>query len=253
MVLPPEARQRLVTHIELGHPAQLVREYVRDHGADLVVLGTRGRGALLEAIVGSIGEKYPGSTALRCACRARAGWTHAARKLTFHGEGNAISHQGQRAVSSVQSIGSRPQNCLASQGMFAIATANDIGHHHSVAVPRQSLRGLSCRLHARNVAVWLLGIRLRFSALCSSQASMRRPWTAKSCVSSRPGAVFGLELTLRMDGLRVAVRDARVAYGYSRGAVCAPLHVRRGSDAAFLFVSARVHGAMLGIVLGNLI
>jgi nucleotide-binding universal stress UspA family protein len=53
MVLPAEARQRLVTLVELGQPAQLVREYVRDHGADLVVLGTHGRGAVLEALLGS--------------------------------------------------------------------------------------------------------------------------------------------------------------------------------------------------------
>jgi nucleotide-binding universal stress UspA family protein len=53
MVLPEELRRRLVPLVELGLPAQLVREYVRDRGADLVVLGTRGRGAMLEAIIGS--------------------------------------------------------------------------------------------------------------------------------------------------------------------------------------------------------
>lgn len=53
LVLPEESRQQLVPLLELGHPAQLVREYVRDHGADLIVLGTRGRGAVLEALVGS--------------------------------------------------------------------------------------------------------------------------------------------------------------------------------------------------------
>jgi nucleotide-binding universal stress UspA family protein len=53
MVLPAEARQRLVTLVEPGQPAQLVREYVRDRGADLVVLGTHGRGAVLEALLGS--------------------------------------------------------------------------------------------------------------------------------------------------------------------------------------------------------
>ncbi len=53
MVLPDEARRRLVRLIEFGGPPHLVREYVRDRGADLVVLGTRGRGAMLEALLGS--------------------------------------------------------------------------------------------------------------------------------------------------------------------------------------------------------
>lgn len=53
MVLPAEARRRLVTLVEQGDPAQLVREYLRDQGADLVVLGTHGRGAMLEALIGS--------------------------------------------------------------------------------------------------------------------------------------------------------------------------------------------------------
>jgi nucleotide-binding universal stress UspA family protein len=43
LVLPEESRQQLVPLLELGHPAQLVR----------IVLGTRGRGAVLEALVGS--------------------------------------------------------------------------------------------------------------------------------------------------------------------------------------------------------
>jgi len=53
MVLPEEARRQLVPLIEFGQPAPLVREYVREQGADLVVLGTSGRGAMLEAVVGS--------------------------------------------------------------------------------------------------------------------------------------------------------------------------------------------------------
>jgi hypothetical protein len=53
MVLPEDARRRLVRLVELGHPAQLVRDYVRDRGGDLVVLGTHGRGAVLEALLGS--------------------------------------------------------------------------------------------------------------------------------------------------------------------------------------------------------
>lgn len=46
-------RGRLAKLIEPGEPAQIVREYVRDRGADLVVLGTHGRGVMLEALIGS--------------------------------------------------------------------------------------------------------------------------------------------------------------------------------------------------------
>lgn len=51
--LPEADRRRLVTLVETGEPAQIVREYVRDRGADLVVLGIQGRGVMLEALFGS--------------------------------------------------------------------------------------------------------------------------------------------------------------------------------------------------------
>jgi nucleotide-binding universal stress UspA family protein len=51
--LPSDDRRRLLPLIEPGPPQQIVREYVQLHDADLVVLGTRGRGAVLEAFIGS--------------------------------------------------------------------------------------------------------------------------------------------------------------------------------------------------------
>ncbi len=51
--LPDDDRKRLVPVIEPGPPQKLVREYVQMRGADLVVLGTHGRGALLETFLGS--------------------------------------------------------------------------------------------------------------------------------------------------------------------------------------------------------
>lgn len=51
--IPEVDRKRLIPLIEPGSPPQLVREYVQMRGADLVVLGTRGRGAVLEAFLGS--------------------------------------------------------------------------------------------------------------------------------------------------------------------------------------------------------
>jgi len=51
--LPEQDRQRIVPHVEPGPPQQIVREYVQANSADLVVLGTRGRGAVMEAFLGS--------------------------------------------------------------------------------------------------------------------------------------------------------------------------------------------------------
>jgi nucleotide-binding universal stress UspA family protein len=64
MVLPEAARRRLVPMVEPGRPAQLVHEYVRDRGADLVVLGTHGRSAVLEALLGSTAKSILSS--LQC-------------------------------------------------------------------------------------------------------------------------------------------------------------------------------------------
>jgi nucleotide-binding universal stress UspA family protein len=59
-----EQRRRLVTLIEPGPPPQIVREYVQINDADLVVLGTHGRGAMLEALLGSTAKSI--MSALPC-------------------------------------------------------------------------------------------------------------------------------------------------------------------------------------------
>ena len=51
--LPDTDRRRLIPMIEPGPPQQIIREYVQMHGGDLVVLGTQGRGAVMEALLGS--------------------------------------------------------------------------------------------------------------------------------------------------------------------------------------------------------
>jgi len=50
--LPDNDRKRLISMIEPGAPTQIIRDYVQTHGGDLVVLGTRGRGAVMEAFLG---------------------------------------------------------------------------------------------------------------------------------------------------------------------------------------------------------
>lgn len=47
------ARTRIETVIERMEPARLVREYVRSHDADLVCIGSHGRSALAEVLLGS--------------------------------------------------------------------------------------------------------------------------------------------------------------------------------------------------------
>ena len=55
--LPDELRARLGVAIEWGDPASLLRELVRKIDADLVVMGTYGRGPLLHALVGSVAKR----------------------------------------------------------------------------------------------------------------------------------------------------------------------------------------------------
>jgi nucleotide-binding universal stress UspA family protein len=51
--LPENDRKRLIPMIEPGPPGQIIRDYVKMQGGDLVVLGTQGRGAVMEALLGS--------------------------------------------------------------------------------------------------------------------------------------------------------------------------------------------------------
>lgn len=51
--MPESDRARLVPLFQAGAPQQIVRDHVQHAGADLLVLGTRGRGVMLEALLGS--------------------------------------------------------------------------------------------------------------------------------------------------------------------------------------------------------
>jgi nucleotide-binding universal stress UspA family protein len=57
--IPVTKRQRLRIRllIERGSAAPLVTRYVNDHDTDLVVLGTRGRGVVLESLLGSTAKE----------------------------------------------------------------------------------------------------------------------------------------------------------------------------------------------------
>ena len=50
-------RRRARSFIEFGAPAEVLRQGVLDMGADLVVLGTQGRSALLEVLIGSVARQ----------------------------------------------------------------------------------------------------------------------------------------------------------------------------------------------------
>jgi nucleotide-binding universal stress UspA family protein len=51
--VPDTRKQGIGLLVEPGHPAQLIHDYVRTRGVDLVVLGTRGRNALVDILLGS--------------------------------------------------------------------------------------------------------------------------------------------------------------------------------------------------------
>ena len=52
--LTPEQRARIQLVAEHGEPVRLTYEYTRDHGADLIALGTHGRSGLFNILIGSV-------------------------------------------------------------------------------------------------------------------------------------------------------------------------------------------------------
>jgi nucleotide-binding universal stress UspA family protein len=55
--LPADLRSRLRLLVEQGDPEWLLRDYVEAAGVDLVVAGTRGRGAVLDLLLGSTARR----------------------------------------------------------------------------------------------------------------------------------------------------------------------------------------------------
>jgi nucleotide-binding universal stress UspA family protein len=52
--LDPAMRDRIPLLIERGDPVRLIGDYVKDRNVDLTVVGSHGRGALFDALIGSI-------------------------------------------------------------------------------------------------------------------------------------------------------------------------------------------------------
>jgi nucleotide-binding universal stress UspA family protein len=54
--LPDERQRGVGVVVEKGYPAEVLPQYVRDRGVDLVVLGRTGRSALFDLFLGSIAK-----------------------------------------------------------------------------------------------------------------------------------------------------------------------------------------------------
>ncbi len=55
--LPAEERDSVVIGTPVGAPHAQIVEYAVDHGIDLIVMGTHGRGGLEHALLGSVAER----------------------------------------------------------------------------------------------------------------------------------------------------------------------------------------------------
>ena len=62
--LPARRKRAMKLLVESGAPDRLIRDYVRDRGVDLVVLGTHGRSAVLNVLIGSTAKQI--LSALSC-------------------------------------------------------------------------------------------------------------------------------------------------------------------------------------------
>ena len=45
------------THVEIGHPAQMIAEFAKKYHCEMIVMGTRGLGAIRTLAVGSVANK----------------------------------------------------------------------------------------------------------------------------------------------------------------------------------------------------
>ena len=45
------------THVEIGHPAQVIAEFAKKYHCEMIVMGTRGLGAIQTLAVGSVANK----------------------------------------------------------------------------------------------------------------------------------------------------------------------------------------------------
>lgn len=62
--LAPELRARLATRVEFGVPEDLLNDYAIESGSDLAVLGSHGRSALYDIMIGSVARRVLAQSAI---------------------------------------------------------------------------------------------------------------------------------------------------------------------------------------------